>query len=156
MADTRSSVRFALYFHFVHSSRVKPDSGPDLARETSVNQHVALKILTADSYYGVGKSVYELAILQHISKVDQRHAGYKHVIHLLDHFTHTGPHGEHLCLVFKVMGESVGALRRRFPTRQVPAALWKRIARQVLLGLDYLHQSCGVIHTGLWLVVLPF
>lgn len=93
--------------------------------------------------------MYELAILQHISKADQSQAGYKHVIHLLDNFMHTGPNGKHLCLIFKVMGESVGALRRRFPARQIPAALMKQIARQVLLGLDYLHQSCGVIHTGL-------
>lgn len=113
-----------------------------------------MKILTADSYGGE-KSVYELAILQHISAADPSHAGYKHVIHLLDNFAHTGPNGEHLCLVFKVMGESVSARRLRFPTRQIPAALMKQIARQVLLGLDYLHQACGVIHTGVCWSFLP-
>ena len=99
--------------------------------------------------------MYELAILQHVSAADPSQAGYKHVIQLLDNFEHTGPNGKHLCLIFKVMGESVGALRRRFPADQIPAALWKQITRQGLLGLDYLHQSCGVIHTGLWLIVLP-
>ena len=84
-----------------------------------------------------------------ISIADPKHPGYKHVIHLLDHFAHTGSNDKHLCLVFKVMGESVGTLRRQSPIRQIPAALMKQIARQVLLGLDYLNQSCGVIHTGL-------
>ena len=106
-----------------------------------------MKILTADSYGG-DDSVFELEILQRITTADPSHEGYKHVIHLLDHFQHAGPHGKHLCLVFKVMGQDVNALRRRFPTRQIPQVLMKQIARQVLLGLEYLHQSCDVIHTG--------
>jgi serine/threonine-protein kinase SRPK3 len=96
----------------------------------------------------VEKSAYELTILQHISTADPSHSGYKHVIHLLDNFEHTGHNGKHLCLVFKVMVKSVSALRRGFPSRQIPAALMKQIACQVLLGLDYLHQSCDIIHTG--------
>lgn len=119
--------------------------GADFSK--SKNQHVALKIVVAHSHGGEN-AFCELEILQRILTADPSHDGYKHVIHLLDNFQHTGPNGKHLCLVFKVMGESVSALRRRFPTRQIPAALMKQIARQVLLGLDYLHQSCGVIHTG--------
>jgi serine/threonine-protein kinase SRPK3 len=99
----------------------------------------------------VEKSVYELAILQRISTADPSHSSYKHVIH-----EHTGHNGKHLCLVFKVMGKNVSALRREFPSRQIPAALMKQIARQVLFGLDYLHQSCGVIHTGRLLFVPTF
>ena len=118
-----------------------------LILENSKSQHIALKILTAESH-GVENPVFEMEILKHISTADRNHAGYNHVIHLLDNFQHSGPNGQHLCLVFQVMGETVGSLRRRCPNRQIPVVLAKKIAQQLLLGLDYLHRSCGVIHTG--------
>ncbi len=125
------------------------DVPPSLTLLASLNQHVAIKVLTAASYGGENP-VYELEILQHIRKANPSHVGYNYVIHLRDHFLHKGPNGKHLCLVFPVMGESVSDLRCRFPNRRIPPALTKQIAQQVLLGLDYLHRSCGVIHTGVW------
>jgi serine/threonine-protein kinase SRPK3 len=59
-----------------------------------------------------------------------------------------GPHGQHLCLVFDVLGESVHAFCRRLPSRQIPAGLVRQIGRQIFSGLQYLHETCGVIHTG--------
>ena len=112
-----------------------------------VNRHVALKVSTTESYGGE-KDIYELSILQHIKTANTDHPGYKHVICLLDEFRHAGPHGVHVCLVFDVMGEDLVALVRRYPDRKLPVYLVKQIARQLLLGLDYLHRSCKVVHTG--------
>lgn len=112
-----------------------------------VNRHVALKILTAESYGG-DNDIYELSILRHIKTADPDHPGYKHVICLLDDFRHAGPHGVHVCLVFEVMGEDLVALARRYRDGKLPAQLVKQVARQLLLGLDYLHRSCKVVHTG--------
>lgn len=112
-----------------------------------VNRNVALKILTAESYGGE-KDIYELSILRHIKAANTDHPGYKHVICLLDEFRHAGPHGVHVCLVFDVMGENLVALGRRYPDRKLPVHLMKQIIRQLLLGLDYLHRSCKVVHTG--------
>lgn len=112
------------------------------------NKHVAVKILTADSL-DVDHPVFELEILQRIVSADLSHPGYQHVIHLIDNFHHIGPNGTHLCLVFPVMGENLDVFRRRFVTGQIPATLMKQIARQILLGLDYIHHSCNVIHTGM-------
>lgn len=106
-----------------------------------------MKILTADSL-DVDHPVFELEILQRIVTADPNHQGYQHVVHLIDSFHHIGPNGTHLCLVFPVMGENLDILRRRFVKNQIPAALMKQIARQILLGLDYIHHSCNVIHTG--------
>lgn len=109
---------------------------------------MALKILTAESYGGE-RSVFELEILKHVRDADPSHPGYNYVAHLLDDFTHVGVNGEHKCMVFNVMGERADVLSRRFDRRKVPVGLVKQIGRQILLGLDYLHTSCGVIHTGL-------
>ena len=111
------------------------------------NRHVALKILTADSY-GREKDIYELSILRHIKTADPRHLGYKHVVRLLDDFRHPGPNGSHVCLVFEVMGENLVRLARRYRDQKLPVELVKQIARQLMLGLDYLHRSCRVVHTG--------
>jgi serine/threonine-protein kinase SRPK3 len=86
--------------------------------------------------------------LRRVAAADPRHAGYAHVARLLDDFVLAGPHGRHLCLVFDVLGESVSAFRRRLPSRTIPAALVRQIGRQIFSGLHYLHETCGVIHTG--------
>lgn len=114
-----------------------------------VNRHVALKILTAESYGG-GKDIYELSVLRHIKTANPDHPGYKHVACLLDEFRHEGPHGVHVCLVFEVMGEDLVALVRRYCDEKLPIQLVKQVARQLLLGLDYLHRSCKIVHTGQW------
>ncbi len=114
-----------------------------------VNRHVAMKILTAESYGGE-KDIYELSILRHIKTANPDHPGYKHVVCLLDEFRHPGPHGVHVCLVFEVMGEDLVALARRYCDEKLPVHLVKQVARQLLLGLDYLHRSCKVVHTGQW------
>ncbi|KAL9609607.1 MAG: hypothetical protein Q9167_005631 [Letrouitia subvulpina] len=119
-----------------------------LARDTRVNRHVALKILTAESYGGE-KEIYELSILRHIKTVNPDHPGYKHVICLLDEFRHTGPHGVHVCLVFEVMGEDLVTLARRYSDKKLPIHIVKQVARQLFLGLDYLHRSCKVVHTDI-------
>jgi serine/threonine-protein kinase SRPK3 len=115
-------------------------------------RHIALKILTADSY-GSLKPVYELDILKYISQNDPSHPGYKHVVHLLDSFVHEGPNGKHLCLVLELMGQSVFNLQQYFPNKQLPVHIGRQIAEQILHALDWLHGSCGIIHTGIkhWL-----
>ena len=51
-------------------------------------------------------------------------------------------------MVFEVLGENLLGLIRRYENKGVPMHLVKQIAKQVLLGLDYMHKYCGVIHTG--------
>ncbi|KAH7396111.1 kinase-like domain-containing protein [Pyrenochaeta sp. MPI-SDFR-AT-0127] len=110
--------------------------------------HVALKILTADSY-GCSKPVYELDILKHISQTDPSHPGYKHVVHLLDNFIHEGPNGKHLCLVLEVMRQNVYNLQQSFPNKQLPVHIGRQITKKILHALDWLHDSCGIIHTDI-------
>jgi serine/threonine-protein kinase SRPK3 len=40
-------------------------------------------------------------------------------------------------------------LIKRWNHRGIPMPLVKQITKQILLGLDYLHRECGIIHTDL-------
>ncbi|KAM3069684.1 hypothetical protein ACMFMG_010402 [Clarireedia jacksonii] len=70
-----------------------------------------------------------------------------------DYFKHTGPNGEHACLVFEPMGRSTASMVEHLPnllqteigTARNPTKMAKSILRQVLLGLDFLHQI-GIAH----------
>jgi len=77
------------------------------------------------------------------------HPGRSHVIGLLHHFVLTGPHGRHVCLVFECLGPNLLSLIKRYNYQGVPIALVKHVTRQILLGLDWLHRVCGIIHTDL-------
>ncbi|CAE6400295.1 unnamed protein product [Rhizoctonia solani] len=69
----------------------------------------------------------------------------------LDHFRHKGPNGNHVCMVFEVLGENLLGLikRHRASAKGIPVHLVKQIAKQILLALDYMHRQCGIIHTDL-------
>ncbi len=52
-------------------------------------------------------------------------------------------------MVFEVLGENLLGLIKRYDHRGIPVQIVKQITRQILLGLDYLHRECGIIHTDL-------
>ncbi|KAG1240949.1 hypothetical protein G6F68_017164 [Rhizopus microsporus] len=52
-------------------------------------------------------------------------------------------------MTFEVLGESLLSLMKRYNYKGIPQPIVKRIAKQVLEGLDYLHRECGIVHTDL-------
>ncbi|CAO3693605.1 unnamed protein product [Rhizopus stolonifer] len=52
-------------------------------------------------------------------------------------------------MTFEVLGESLLSLMKRYNYKGIPQPIVKRIAQQVLQGLDYLHRECGIVHTDL-------
>ena len=52
-------------------------------------------------------------------------------------------------MVFEVRGKNLLWLIRKYKHRGIPIPLVKQIAKQVLLGLDYMHRVCQIIHTDL-------
>jgi serine/threonine-protein kinase SRPK3 len=117
--------------------------------EHRVGGHVALKLLTADSF-GQGQDTFEMDILAKIKSKELVAVGSRHVLGPLNHFEHIGPNGKHVCLVFKAMGPSMSEFRRLFPKLRIPVPLMKRVARQLLQALAFLHDTCQVIHSGLY------
>ncbi len=52
-------------------------------------------------------------------------------------------------MVFEILGVNLLEIIKRYNYRGIPLPLVRIIARQVLLGLDYLHRVCKIIHTDL-------
>ena len=113
-----------------------------------MNRHVALKVVKSAPRY-TDTALDEIKLLQRLISADPTHPGRRHVISFLDHFRHKGPNGTHVCMVFEVLGENLLGLIKRHQSKGVPAHIVKQIAKQVLLGLDFMHRQCGVIHTDL-------
>lgn len=111
---------------------------------------MTLKMLRADCYGGP-HNIFEREILSRISEVSTHssHQGQNHVLHLLDQFKHTGPNGDHVCFVFDVLGQHMDFQAAKYEDGKLPIKAVKRITRQLLLGLDFLHRECGIIHTGM-------
>lgn len=121
-----------------------------LARDSKYQRYVALKMLRADCYGGP-HDIFEREILLRISEVSEKssHEGRNYVSGLLDHFKHTGPNGDHVCLAFDVLGHHLGFQSAKYEDGKLPVKAVKVITRQLLLGLDFLHRECGIIHTDL-------
>ncbi|CEL54595.1 serine/threonine kinase 23 [Rhizoctonia solani AG-1 IB] len=119
-----------------------------LAKDAKQSRHVALKVVKSAPRY-TETALDEIKLLQRLISGDVNHPGRRHVIGFLDHFRHKGPNGNHVCMVFEVLGENLLGLIKRHQAKGVPVHLVKQIAKQILLGLDYMHRQCGVIHTDL-------
>ncbi|KAF3042457.1 serine/threonine protein kinase, CMGC group [Didymella heteroderae] len=119
-----------------------------LSRDNVSGKHVALKVVRSAAHY-TETALDEIKLLKKVVDAKENHPGRKHVVSLLDSFNHKGPNGVHVCMVFEVLGENLLGLIKRWNHRGIPMPLVKQITKQVLLGLDYLHRECGIIHTDL-------
>ena len=119
-----------------------------LSRDNEYGRHVALKVVRSAPHY-TETALDEIKLLQRIVAANPNHPGKAHVVQLLDSFEHKGPNGRHMCMVFEVLGENLLGLIKRYNHRGIPMALVKQITKQVLLGLDYMHRECEIIHTDL-------
>ena len=71
------------------------------------------------------------------------------VVQLLNSFIHTGPNGKHVCMVFEILGVNLLEIIKRYNYKGIPMPICRVISKQILIGLDYLHRICGIIHTDL-------
>ena len=72
-----------------------------------------------------------------------------HNLQMFDSFFHHAQNGKHFVMAFEVLGKNLLSLLSKYDHRGIPLPTVKRIARGLLLGLDYMHRVCGVIHTDL-------
>ncbi|KAG8413358.1 hypothetical protein J3458_012928 [Metarhizium acridum] len=107
-------------------------------------------MLRADCYGGP-HDIFEREILSRILEVstNSSHEGRNYVLHLLGQFNHRGPNGDHVCLVFDVLGHHLDFQAAKYMDGKLPMKAVREITRQLLLGLDFLHRECGIIHTDL-------
>eukprot|EP01006_Ploeotia_vitrea_P036520 TRINITY_DN66028_c6_g1_i1.p1 TRINITY_DN66028_c6_g1~~TRINITY_DN66028_c6_g1_i1.p1 ORF type:complete len:745 (+),score=378.50 TRINITY_DN66028_c6_g1_i1:260-2236(+) len=120
------------------TDQTKPDTDP--------RKLVAIKFQKSASQY-TEAAEDEIELLGVTNKNDPD--GKRFVVSFLDNFTVQGPHGKHVCMVFEVVGENLLALIKKFKYRGIPLHIVKVIAFQCLIGLDFLHHTCAIIHTDL-------
>jgi len=70
-----------------------------------------------------------------------------HCAQLLNSFIHSGPNGKHFVMVFEILGVNFLEIIKRYEYKGVPLELARKLARQCLIGLDYMHRMCRMIHT---------
>lgn len=70
-----------------------------------------------------------------------------HCAQLLNSFIHHGPNGKHFIMVFEILGVNFLEIIKRYDYKGVPLPLVRKLARQCLIGLDYIHRMCQIIHT---------
>ena len=111
-----------------------------------MQNYVALKIQKSAKHY-TEAAMDEVIILKKIADGDPEDA--KNVVKLLDKFKHTGPNGQHVCMVFEYLGDNLLTLIKCYNYKGLPIGMVKQIAYHVLVGLDYLHRQLSIIHTDL-------
>ncbi|KAK0473274.1 kinase-like domain-containing protein [Armillaria novae-zelandiae] len=119
-----------------------------LVKDAHLHRHSALKVVkSAGRYAETARD--EIKLLSRVASFSPTHAGRQHVVSFLDSFSHQGPEASHICIVFEPLGENLLALIERNKKHGVPRALVKVIAKQTLLGLQYLHDECDLVHTDI-------
>ncbi|CUA76801.1 hypothetical protein RSOLAG22IIIB_02277 [Rhizoctonia solani] len=122
-----------------------------LAKDKTSNRHVAIKVVkSAKTYLTAARD--EVGILRFINSV-YKDPGHENIVQFLDSFDHKaedhkGASPLHVCMVFEPLGASLLTLIRAH-RKGVPEHLVRQIATQVLAGLAFLHERCGIIHTDL-------
>ncbi|CAK9186794.1 unnamed protein product [Ilex paraguariensis] len=117
-----------------------------LAWDTQKSIYVALKVQKSAQHY-TEAAMDEITILKQIAEGDPDDK--KYVVKLLDHFKHSGPNGQHVCMVFEYLGDNLLTLIKYSDYRGIPLHMVKEICFHILVGLDYLHRQLSIIHTDL-------
>ena len=116
-----------------------------LATDKSTKGCVALKIVKSAEHY-TEAALDEIELLNCAADNDPKDE--KHVVRLLDNFKHKGPHGNHVVMVFEVLGKNLLDLIEKHD-KGLPLGIVKSITKQILIALDFLHTKANIIHTDL-------
>lgn len=109
---------------------------------------VALKIVKSASHF-TETALDEIKLLKDVRDTDPTDPKRNKTVQLLNDFKISGINGLHVCMVFEVLGHNLLKLIIKSNYRGIPRNNVKRVIRQVLEGLDYLHNKCKIIHTDI-------
>lgn len=111
-----------------------------------LQRYVALKIQKSAAEFAESAR-HEIGVLSAIAEGDPSNS--RSIVRLLDSFKHSGPNGQHICLVVEFLGDSLLRLIRYNRYKGLGLNRVREICRSILSGLDYLHREVGIIHTDL-------
>ncbi|TDL24708.1 kinase-like protein [Rickenella mellea] len=110
-------------------------------------QFFSIKVLTVNMTAGIlHDKHWERSSMKQITNANRDHAGYQHCLTLRDEFCCTSYHGPHACFVTEVLGSDLQSLRSTQPNHAFSVSITKRIIKQVLHALEYVHRECGLVH----------
>jgi hypothetical protein len=83
----------------------------------------------------------ELTHLRSLAKRGQGNLSSRYIVQLLDRFTHQGPNGSHLCLVFELLGPSVDAVVQDYNDGgdRLDAETILKTSGQLLEAISFMH-----------------
>ena len=111
-------------------------------------RHSALKIVkSAGRYSETARD--EIKLLRQITNASPSHPGKAYIVSFLDSFTHTVSSTNHICITFEPLGANLLSLIEKNRRKGIPPCVVKSVAKQVLLGLQYLHDECDLVHTDI-------
>ncbi|XP_030557923.1 SRSF protein kinase 3 [Drosophila novamexicana] len=111
-------------------------------------RYVAIKIVKSAQHFAE-TAKDEIKILRTVRETDPLNPRRQKTVQMFDDFKITGVNGTHICMVFEVLGDNLLKLIRKSNYRGIPLENVKSITRQILEGLDYLHDCCKIIHTDI-------
>ncbi|XP_006463037.1 hypothetical protein AGABI2DRAFT_119847 [Agaricus bisporus var. bisporus H97] len=120
-----------------------------LNKEVKPRTFVAIKLLTGQASARIAMNhSSEYDVFRKVEYTNPQSPGFKHCLTLQHCFIAESEAGQHICLVTEPLSSSLANLQEPGKNRYaLPVA--KRIIKQVLLALDYLHRECGYIHTDI-------
>jgi len=122
-----------------------------LTRVNRNDRHVAIKVLSAYASREIEAGrLGERELLRKVTNTSPLHRGFKHVIHLLHEFAFESFVGKHICFVTNVLSYSVPSFQRELEDPRVSVGFILRLTKDVLKGLEYLHDECKIIHSGMF------
>uniref|UniRef100_A0A0R3RXJ0 non-specific serine/threonine protein kinase n=1 Tax=Elaeophora elaphi TaxID=1147741 RepID=A0A0R3RXJ0_9BILA len=119
-----------------------------LCWDTAQMRFVAMKIVKSAEHY-TEAALDEIKLLMAVRNADENDLFRERVVQLLDEFSVTGVNGTHICMVFEVLGCNLLKLIIRSNYQGLPLEQVRVIIKQVLEGLQYLHEKCQIIHTDI-------
>ncbi|KAF4442700.1 CMGC SRPK kinase [Fusarium acutatum] len=112
----------------------------------TAEKYVAIKVKATKGLNRRASAKNEIDILQHIGRMNPKHHGWHFVRKLTDAFDLQSPYGSHPCLVLEPLREPLWLYCSRYVGGVIPPDISKILLQMILLGLDYLHTECHIIH----------
>ncbi|KAI1230948.1 hypothetical protein IHE44_0008383 [Lamprotornis superbus] len=119
-----------------------------LAWDIHGRRFVAMKVVKSAEHY-TETALDEIKLLKSVRNSDPSDLSKERVVQLLDDFKISGVNGSHICMVFEVLGHHLLKWIIKSNYQGLPLPCVKKIIKQVLQGLDYLHTKCRIIHTDI-------
>jgi serine/threonine protein kinase len=122
--------------------------------DTVERTYYAMKVQRSASHYR-DAALDEIKLCAQADQVPDDPAR-ENVLRLVSSFQHDGPNGLHVCMLFEVLGCNLLSMIKASNYKGLPLPLVKRIIRDAIVGIDFLHTRCAIIHTDFKLENMMF